>query len=127
MYRLALQRNFKAQHFLIGADWGLENQPHSHDYRLEVMLEGEGLNEHGFLIDLVDFEHIVDSMVEDYAEKLLNDQTKFEGLNPSLEHFARIIASGIAAQVPSPPVAVVSVKLWENEKAWAWYRRELHS
>jgi 6-pyruvoyltetrahydropterin/6-carboxytetrahydropterin synthase len=125
MYRLALQREFKARHFLFGGDWGEENQPHSHAYRLEVTLEGGNLDEHGFLIDLVDFESVLDGLVDAYADKLLNDQPAFEGLNPSLEHFAGIIAGDVADQVPSPPVAVVSVKLWENEDAWAWYRREL--
>ncbi|MEZ4656751.1 MAG: 6-carboxytetrahydropterin synthase [Caldilineaceae bacterium] len=40
MYTLAVQRDFVAQHFLIGGDWGPENQWHSHHYRLEVQLQG---------------------------------------------------------------------------------------
>lgn len=127
MYRLALQRRFNAQHFLIGGDWGPENEPHSHDYRLEVTLEGSELDAHGFLIDLVDFEELMDGLVDSFEGQRLNDQPEFAQLNPSLEHFSRIVAKRVAEQVPSPPVQVVNVRLWENDEAWAWYRLELQA
>ena len=38
MYTTAVQRSFIAQHFLIGGDWGRENQPHSHHYVVELQL-----------------------------------------------------------------------------------------
>ena len=41
MYTLAVQRDFVAQHYLIGGDWGAENFWHSHHYRLEVQLEAD--------------------------------------------------------------------------------------
>ena len=40
MYAVAVSRDFVAQHFLIGGDWGAENESHSHHYRVEVGLEG---------------------------------------------------------------------------------------
>ena len=41
MYTVTITRDFVAQHFLIGGDWGAENQWHSHHYQVEVRLEGE--------------------------------------------------------------------------------------
>ena len=35
-YTLAVKRDFVARHFLFGADWGAENQLHSHHYQVEV-------------------------------------------------------------------------------------------
>lgn len=32
MYKLAIAREFMAQHYLVGGDWGPENQRHSHIY-----------------------------------------------------------------------------------------------
>ena len=52
MYTVGLLRAFVAQHRLIGGDWGKENQRHSHPYRLEVVFEGDSLDEHGYLIDI---------------------------------------------------------------------------
>jgi len=42
MYTVAVQRELIAQHFLIGGDFGPENLPHSHHYRVEVHLAGRG-------------------------------------------------------------------------------------
>ncbi len=47
MYTLAVQRNFIASHYLVGGDWGPENQLHSHHYRVEVILEASELDRHG--------------------------------------------------------------------------------
>ena len=54
MYTLAVRRDFIARHFLIGGDWGPENNEHAHHYRVEVQLEGSSLDKHGYLVDIVD-------------------------------------------------------------------------
>jgi len=43
MYQVAVKRDFVAQHFLFGGDWGSENELHSHHYRVEVCLRDSGL------------------------------------------------------------------------------------
>ena len=57
MYTLAVRRDFIARHFLIGGDWGPENNPNSHHYVLELRLKGQELDQHGYLCDIVDVEH----------------------------------------------------------------------
>ena len=52
MYTVAVQREFTARHFLVGGDWGDENEPHAHHYVAEVRLEGPDLATHGYLDDL---------------------------------------------------------------------------
>jgi len=44
MYTVTITRDFVAQHFLVGGDWGAENQWHSHHYQVEVRLEGATLD-----------------------------------------------------------------------------------
>jgi 6-pyruvoyltetrahydropterin/6-carboxytetrahydropterin synthase len=117
MYTLSVRREFRAEHFLIGGDWGAENQPHVHAYRLEVELEGERLDAHGYLLDLVDLETRLEAMVTRFAGQRLNDQPEFAGLNPSLEHFARIVCQGLLVGGPVPNVERMHVRLWENEIA----------
>ena len=95
MYTLAVQRDFVAQHFLIGGDWGAENQWHSHHYRLEVVLEGAELDRHGYLVDIVDVESNLEAIVDHYRDKTLNELPEFEGLNPSIEHFTRIVCQAL--------------------------------
>jgi 6-pyruvoyltetrahydropterin/6-carboxytetrahydropterin synthase len=124
MYTVAVRRDFVAQHFLIGGDWGPENDWHSHHYRVEVQLEGATLDEHGYLVDIVDIEHHLDALVTHYRDKTLNELPEFAGRNPSIEHFTRILGQALSERIQAPNLSAVTVKIWENEIAWASYRQE---
>lgn len=125
MYTLAVRRDFIARHFLIGGDWGPENDPNSHHYVLELRLNGEELDQHGYLCDIVDVEKHLDGLVAYYKEQMLNEKPEFEGLNPSIEHFARILAVALRERIVAPNVISLQVVLWENENAWASYSIDL--
>ena len=119
MYTLAVRRDFIARHFLIGGDWGPENNPNSHHYVLELQLKGAGLDQHGYLCDIVDVEKHLDDVVNYYQEQMLNEKPEFKGLNPSIEHFARILATTLNERIQAPNINKLKVVLWENESAWA--------
>ena len=121
MYTLAVRRDFIARHFLIGGDWGPENYPNSHHYILELRLKGNKLDQHGYLCDIVDVERHLDNIVAYYKEQMLNEKPEFEGLNPSIEHFARILATTLSERIQAPNVTALKVVLWENDIAWAAY------
>ncbi len=123
MYTLGVRRDFVAQHYLVGGDWGPENQRHSHHYQVELRLEGETLDRHGYLVDIVDVEANLDRLVAYYRDRTLNDLPEFADLNPSLEHFARILCRALSEQIEAPNIAAVTVVLWENDIAWASYRQ----
>ena len=122
MYTVAVKRDFVAQHYLIGGDWGPENEKHSHAYQVEVQLEGRILDRHGYLVDIVEIESNLDELVDHYRDRTLNDLPEFEGLNPSIEHFSRILCQALAAHTEAPNISAFTVKLWENEIAWASFR-----
>lgn len=125
MYQLAIQRDFVAQHYLIGGDWGPENDLHSHHYRVEVLLSGAQLDQHGYLLDIVDLEKVLGELVDRYRDTTLNDLPEFSGLNPSIEHFTRIFANKLSGGFQAPNLDDMTVKLWENEIAWASYSKTL--
>jgi 6-pyruvoyltetrahydropterin/6-carboxytetrahydropterin synthase len=120
-YVVAVQRNFVAQHFLIGGDWGAENERHSHHYKVEVQLDGRELDQHGYLTDIVAVEAALGALVDRYRDRTLNELPEFEGLNPSIEHFARILCQALAAHLAASNIDRITVRLWENEIAWAAY------
>jgi len=122
MYTVAIKREFVAQHFLIGGDWGAENELHSHHYWLELQLEGAELDRHGYLVDIVDIETQVEALVNYYRDQTLNDLPEFAGLNPSIEHFARILGTTLNERIRAKSVTALTVQVWENEIAWAAYR-----
>lgn len=121
MYTLGVKREFIARHFLIGGDWGPENFPNSHHYVLELQMEGTELDQHGYLVDIVDVEKHLDEIVGYYREQMLNEKPEFAGLNPSIEHFARILAISLSGRITAGNISAVRVVLWENESAWAAY------
>ena len=121
MYELGIKRDFIARHFLIGGDWGPETFPNSHHYVLELQLEGSELDQHGYLVDIVDVAKHLDETVNNYKEQMLNEKPEFAGLNPSLENFARILAISLSERIKAENISEIKVVLWENESAWAAY------
>ncbi|MFN8533599.1 MAG: 6-carboxytetrahydropterin synthase [Dehalococcoidia bacterium] len=124
VYRLGIRRDFIAQHFLVGGDFGDENTLHSHHYVLEARLDGDALDRHGYLVDLLEFEAILDDLCRRYRDQTLNEQPEFDGLNPSIELFARILCLALEARLPRGTIGRVEVRLWENDSAWASYAVE---
>jgi 6-pyruvoyltetrahydropterin/6-carboxytetrahydropterin synthase len=124
MYTLAVRRNFIARHFLIGGDWGAENFPNSHHYILELQLAGSELDQHGYLVDIVDVEKQLDDVVNYYKEQMLNEKTEFTGLNPSIEHFSQILATTLNGKIKAGNISALKVVLWEHENAWAAFSIE---
>ncbi len=123
-YTVAVKRDFVARHFLFGGDWGAENSVHSHHYQVELRLEGESLDEHGYLVDIVDVESNLDWVVNIFKDKTLNDLSEFQGLNPSIEHLARIVCNLLLDRINLVPIGAITVRVWENDIAWASYHWE---
>ncbi|MEI6290657.1 MAG: 6-carboxytetrahydropterin synthase [Chloroflexota bacterium] len=122
MYTLAVRRDFIARHYLIGGDWGPENNPNSHHYLLELQLFGDELNEHGYLVDILEVEKQIQQVISRYSEKMLNDLPQFAGLNPSIEHFVRILCLEFDERLKMPNINKVKIVLWENDQAWVSYK-----
>jgi 6-pyruvoyltetrahydropterin/6-carboxytetrahydropterin synthase len=124
-FTVGVIRDFIASHFLFGGDWGRENQPHAHHYRLETIFSGDALDRHGYLLDIAIVKEHLDALVARFRDRMLNDLPELAGRNPGLEPFARVLAEGLARTlVPAlPPRTLTSltVKLWENDEAFATY------
>mgnify|MGYP005840149791 CR=1 FL=1 len=125
MYSIALERRFEAHHFLIGGDWGNENTVHAHDYKVEIRVKGNDLNEHGYLIDIIDLEKALDAVVASYDGKVLNLLQDFAGLNPSIENLARLLFYNIRTHLDTSNTHSMRVKVWESTIAWCAYEEDL--
>ena len=124
MYTLGVKREFIARHYLIGGDWGAENLPNSHHYVLELQLTGRELDTHGYLVDILDVEKHLNEIVNYYKDQMLNEKPEFAGLNPSIEHFSRIVATSLSERIKAENITSLKIVLWENASAWAAYTLE---
>ena len=124
MYKLAVKEDFIAQHFLIGGDWGAENQKHSHHYGLEIQVEGETLDNHGYLVDIVKLRKSLEELISRYRGRTLNELSEFKDINPSIENLARISCQAARASVGDSGISVIKVKVWEDEIACVTYKED---
>lgn len=125
MYQVALLKKFSARHFLTGGDWEGENELHAHEYTVELCLEGPELNEQGFLVDLDVMERGLERCLGRLSERTLNEVAELAVMNPSIERLAAFICDNVEIEDGTELVSM-SVKVWEDGKAWAGCRRELN-
>ena len=62
-------------------------------------------------------------LVAYYRDQTLNELPEFAGLNPSIEHFARLLGQELLGRIKDP-LHALTAKVWEDDIAWAAYREE---
>lgn len=125
MYSLGMRREFSAQHYLVGGDWGEENIEHPHRYRMELVLEAESLDRHGFLVDIVEVADHLDAVAAHFQDKTLNTLAVFSGLNPSIERLALVLHEAFKERLAHLALDAMTVTIWEDEIAWTSYHAAL--
>jgi len=58
-----------------------------------------------------------------FRDQTLNQLPEFAGINPSIENLARIMGQDLLSRIQEP-LSALTVKIWENDLAWAAYREE---
>lgn len=122
MYSLGMKRQFSARHYLIGGDWGDENIEHSHQYTIELILEAKGLDQHGFLVDIVEVERHLDEVIALFDTNTLNALDSLSGMNPSIERLATVMHTLFSERLAHYQLEAISVTLWEDQIAWTSFR-----
>jgi len=123
MFEVTIEETFAAGHALRNYKGKCENV-HGHNYRCQVSLAGERLDEIGLLVDFVELKKAVHSVIDRMDHQWLNDFPPFDQLNPSAENMARFIYDQVEAGLaPRAGVRIQSVKLWETDTCCATYRK----
>lgn len=124
-YTLNVSESFVAQHFLTVPDPGPEGDCHSHRYEVEVELGAESLDQWGYLVDIDEVTAAIADLVDRYRDATLNDLPEFEGANPSVERFCRLFCDRLLDRIPTDRLTTVTVRIHEDDIAWAAYERPL--
>jgi 6-pyruvoyltetrahydropterin/6-carboxytetrahydropterin synthase len=121
-YLVVVKREFMTQHYHLADNGIREGELHSHRYLVEVVFEGEQLDQKGYLIDICEVEPEIDALVAYLKEKPLNELHEFKGLNPSLEQVARKICKMLAKRIRVETLSALSLRIWEDGNFCAGYR-----
>lgn len=120
MFELKVLSDFSAAHQLAMVAKKCENL-HGHNWRVEVCVRGDRLNDAGVLMDFGILKaHIRDVMAQ-LDHRFLNELPCFEKTPPSSENIAVYIADALKARITEPGVQVSRVTTWESDNACATY------
>lgn len=120
MYELLVKTHFDAAHALRGYP-GKCKALHGHTWKVEVTVTGDRLNEIELLIDFADLKKMVDTVLDRFDHKYLNEIPPFDGLSPTGENLARYLYEEIEKELP-PEVTLKQVSVWESESACITYK-----
>ncbi len=121
MYELSISRDFSAAHNLRGYHGDCERL-HGHNWKVEIVIEAERLNEIGMVIDFREAKKISDSAVAKLDHSYLNELAWFREVNPTTENIARVIFDEISSRLPEG-LRLARVKVWESEMCAASFMR----
>jgi 6-pyruvoyltetrahydropterin/6-carboxytetrahydropterin synthase len=119
MYRLSVFDYFSSAHQLKGYRGRCE-AVHGHNWKVEVEVEGEKLDDIGMLMDFSVIKKLLRDIIDPLDHVMLNEIEPFRVENPSSELLARHIYGEIKKGLPRG-VAVARVVVWESENAKAIY------
>ena len=124
MFQVGTAIEFPAQHIMPGQP-GPEGQLHEHQYRLEVVIEREKLDDRGMVCDL----DVLDAVLA-RIDSTVRDQN-LEIIRPSgaeavtVEVFAKWAHDAIAAELRGGGADVLAVRVYENPVAFGGFSDRL--
>jgi 6-pyruvoyltetrahydropterin/6-carboxytetrahydropterin synthase len=121
MFEASVEYTFAAGHSLRGYKGKCENV-HGHNYRVQLVVEGEQLDSAGLLMDFVELRRMVKGLVERLDHHFLNDLAPFDKINPSAENIAKYFCDALESPVRDRGLQVQAVTVWETDTTSATYR-----
>ena len=120
MYELKVITQFAAAHQLRNYTGKCESL-HGHNWKVEVILKGEKLNNTGLLIDFKEVKEATDRILEELDHSFLNELPQFKDQNPSSENIAAYIFENLSSKLNNNQIKVSKVTAWESDSASASY------
>lgn len=123
MFQVSVEDTFSAGHALRGYKGKCEN-PHGHNYRVQITLEGPQLDSIGLLVDFTHLKEVMRGVIRKLDHQFINDLEPFTTVNPSAENMAKYFYDEVSGQLQGlPPGAhITDVVIWETDTAMAKYR-----
>ena len=122
-YEIYVQTHFSAAHHLRGYPGNCE-QPHGHNWTVDVYVECDKLNDIGIGIDFRDVKTAVKNILEELDHSDLNTLPQFQDENPSSENVAKYLYRELKRIIEASGVRVTKVRVAENPTCGVTYWEE---
>ena len=123
MYEVTVEDSFAAGHYLRNYRGKCEN-PHGHNYKVRITLQGQDLDQAGLLLDFKELKQVMKPVIERLDHQMINEVAPFTTLNPSAENLARYFydeTNSTLKNSTSGRVSVKEVTIWETDTTTARY------
>ena len=118
---VGLSRNVRAFHIMPGLP-GPEGELHDHDYRIEIVVDREQLDDRGMVCDLDVLEAALTELTSRIEDRNLEEIRPVEAEAVTVEVFARWVHDTLAPVVTAVGGETLAVRVWENPVAFGGYR-----
>lgn len=118
IYELKIISDFAAAHNLRNFRGKCE-QLHGHNWKIEVVVRGTGLDSTGIVVDFGEVKEATRRLLAEVDHKYLNDIPYFAVHNPSSENIARYLLERLGEELDDGNRWVHSVTAWESADACA--------
>lgn len=123
MYEIKIITQFAAAHRLENF-YGKCEALHGHNWKVEVSLVGDRLDNAGLLMDFGQVKARTQELLEEFDHKYLNELPAFREQNPSSENLARYVFERLAATINRDGVRIHRVSVWESDTSCASYSQD---
>lgn len=122
MYELTVEATFSSAHQLRGYKGKCERL-HGHNWRIQVTVTSDRLNEIDIVMDFHELKRIVNETISSLDHLFLNEVFPFTEINPSSENIAKWLYDSIKKRIEKDykNVNIASVTVWESDTASATY------
>ncbi len=120
MFELMVETHFSSAHQLRGYK-GEYEKLHGHNYKVQVFVIAERLNEIDIAIDFHELKKLAGEVIAPLDHVFLNEIFPFTEKNPSSENIAKWIYDSLRKKLNNDNIHLSAVTVWESETSSATY------
>lgn len=120
-YEVGLTRTVRAFHIMPGLP-GPEGQLHHHDYRIEIVVDREQLDDRGMVCDLDMLETALTKLTGRIEGRNLEEIRPADAEAVTVEVFARWVHDTLSPAIAAAGADTLAVRVWETPVAFGGYR-----
>jgi len=116
VYKLQVEADFSSAHNLRGYKGKCE-ELHGHNWKVELTVGSKDLDKTGMVLDFKFLKASLNKILDQLDHKYLNEIDYFKEVNPTSENIAKYIYDSLKSEVSG----LISITVWESDKARATY------